>query len=295
MLNELAPSPSQQDRPSHGLASLWDMLRFYAEAFVQMMQELTHLNTIINSKNIDSIAPSVAEQYFGSLLDTLEKMLIILQMPVSIAQVRRFKTAIEYHESDATNISRDELTSLIADLSHRVRDELSARFLFSVPYHAEFLLEDAQPFGSDVEKGFPAASYDIREAGKCLALRLPTACVFHLMRVVDSGLVAVLKCLQIAMPRKGADRSWGNLLKLIKAEIDARDNMGHNSPWMQSGHKLAFRQMHDSVAALKSWRDPAVHGEAKSTDSEAEHMFAIVRGFMQKVASRLDEDGMPLA
>lgn len=38
-----------------------------------------------------------------------------------------------------------------------------------------------------------------------------------------------------------------------------------------------------------------MHVEKKYTDDEAEHIFSAVKGFMKGLASRMDEDGFPLA
>jgi hypothetical protein len=38
-----------------------------------------------------------------------------------------------------------------------------------------------------------------------------------------------------------------------------------------------------------------MHVEKKYTKDEAEHIFVAVKGFMKKLASRCDEDGLPLA
>jgi hypothetical protein len=38
-----------------------------------------------------------------------------------------------------------------------------------------------------------------------------------------------------------------------------------------------------------------MHVENKYTTDEAEHIFVAVRGFMKKIASRMDENGQPVA
>ena len=38
-----------------------------------------------------------------------------------------------------------------------------------------------------------------------------------------------------------------------------------------------------------------MHVENKYTDAEAEHLFVAVKGLMTKLASRMDEGGLPLA
>ena len=43
------------------------------------------------------------------------------------------------------------------------------------------------------------------------------------------------------------------------------------------------------------WRNAIMHLDQKYTLEEARHIFEIVGGFMRKLASRMDENGLPLA
>jgi hypothetical protein len=51
-------------------------------------------------------------------------------------------------------------------------------------------IDNPNLMGPKVLSAFPAAKSDIIEAGNCLAAECHTACVFHLMRVVEWGLRA---------------------------------------------------------------------------------------------------------
>ena len=48
-----------------------------------------------------------------------------------------------------------------------------------------------EPFGRSVVGVFPDPTADIDEATRCLALERPTASVFHLMRAMEVGVVAL--------------------------------------------------------------------------------------------------------
>jgi hypothetical protein len=62
------------------------------------------------------------------------------------------------------------------------------------------------------------------------------------------------------------------------------------------GDGALFEELHASLDAVKNpWRNATMHVERKYTDDEAEHVFAAVRGFMMKLASRCDENGDPKA
>lgn len=77
---------------------------------------------------------------------------------------------------------------------------------------------------------YPGAMYDIEEGSKALALQRNTACVFHMMRILERGLKSVATDLGINLNLK--DRNWGSILKQIHEEIEARTKQ--NDPqWKQ--------------------------------------------------------------
>jgi hypothetical protein len=58
----------------------------------------------------------------------------------------------------------------------------------------------------------------------------------------------------------------------------------------------SLKDLHASLDAVKNpWRNSTMHVEKKYTDDEAQHIFAAVKGFMKKLAARMDENGEPKA
>jgi hypothetical protein len=145
-----------------------------------------------------------------------------------------------------------------------------------------------------VQAKFQSASYEVDESAKCLSLSRYTAAVFHLMRTMEAGLSAMRKCLGLPDSVKPADRNWGKILGYIKAELDKRNATG--APWANPEDRHFFDDVYASLDAVRNvWRNATMHVEIKYNDEEAEHIFAAVRGFMKKIASRMDEKGAPLA
>ena len=57
-----------------------------------------------------------------------------------------------------------------------------------------------------------------------------------------------------------------------------------------------FDSVIGSLAAMQNpYRNSTMHFDAKYTQDEAEHISLLVKGIMSKIASRMDEDGLPLA
>jgi hypothetical protein len=87
-------------------------------------------------------------------------------------------------------------------------------------YRTEALIDQADShFHPDLASAIPdQAKTDIKEAGKCLAFELPTACSFHLWRAVESTTDEYY----VALAGKSFDadnvsRNWGAKIKALEA------------------------------------------------------------------------------
>jgi len=180
----------------------------------------------------------------------------------------------------------------VRELSARIRDELESRKFLYLNDSQFRLYEPKEPlFGQLVEDKFPSkAVFEIDEAAKCLALGRSTACVFHLMRLLEVGIGAVRQCVGISDPLKDAERNWGTLIRKLNEAIEARKGVISPSDHLLFADVLAF--LH---AVKTAWRNPGLHVEKVYTAEEAEHIWNATRGLMMKLASRLDEDGNPKA
>jgi hypothetical protein len=81
-----------------------------------------------------------------------------------------------------------ELWNLLGEVEQRLIDELEGHDkFFYIPLLRAQVFELVEPYGVLVSKKFPNLTEDIQEAGKCYACARYTACVFHLMRVMENG------------------------------------------------------------------------------------------------------------
>jgi hypothetical protein len=129
------------------------------------------------------------------------------------------------------------------------------------------------------------------------SLRSPTdmltACVFHLMRTMEIGILATARCLGIPDPAKPAERNWGHIIREIVNGIGTK---WPTTAARSTADGVLFEELHASLEAVRNpWRNATMHVEKKYTDDEAEHTFVAVKGFMTKLASRCDENGDPKA
>lgn len=181
------------------------------------------------------------------------------------------------------------------DVRNTMKRELHLTKTFAISAERQRYFDPTEPlFGPDVAAKFLSAAYEIEEAGKCLALDRSTASAFHSIRCLEAGIRALSRCLNIPDPIRGIDRSWGNILRSIKTEIDRRWPV--NSIERLTPDAKLFEKTHAALAAMMNpWRNETMHLEGKYTESEAQHIFEVVKGFMMVVASRCDEMGEPKA
>jgi hypothetical protein len=136
----------------------------------------------------------------------------------------------------------------------------------------------AAPFGPEVETGFPSLSYDIDEATRCLALRRPTAVVFHCHRILEQGLHAHTRWRSTAPePPPLAGRRWQAILSDLRGEVCDGD---------------LFAALD---AVRRGWRGATLQVAPKYTEEEAARILHLVEAFMHCLARLCDEDGTPAA
>ena len=273
--------------PSRRLWSLLDMMRFYAKPFLEADRLITQLIVASQDQNVTRFSPD-ALAHIHSTLVALVGQLDAMKLRISRLAVENILNRLR------DDLAPSELKMATTSVWERVRDEMEIAFLLHLSAQEQEMYEATAPFGADVAMRFPgAATYEIEEASKCLALGRSTAAAFHAIRCLEAGIRAMSRCLGIPNPTKAADRNWGRMLGTIKAELDRR--------WPTSSDRLAgdgqiFEEAYAALAAMNNpWRNATMHLDHKYTEEEARHVFDVVRGFMQRLASRCDEEGNPQA
>jgi len=157
-------------------------------------------------------------------------------------------------------------------------DDLSIHKFLYLGGDAAALYENANLFGHEVAKKFVGSNEDIEEAAKCLALGRGTACVFHLMRVMEYAVQRFAANVGAELPadKKIIDMEWGPLIIAINKVV---------SP-MPPGEK---RERYASISAHldsvgRGWRNPTMHPKQTYTSDEARVIWDAVKAFMNDFA-----------
>lgn len=263
------------------------MLKFHAEKFVELtvlLRSMTTLYSIPGYKLTDVDRSGIAEQ--------LAKGLALLE---EIGLVHSAKKAIKISlQSRFAGYDGQHFSVAIAELVERIKDELEESYCLHLSVKESELYEPKEPlFGKEVDTKFPGLIDEIKEAGRCLGLGRSTAGAFHAIRCLEAGIQAICKSLVIPDPTKGADRSWPNLLRAIDSATEQR---WPSKTGRMSGDAEVFDQLYGSLSGMQNpYRNATMHFDHSYTPEDAKLIFDIVCGFMKKIASRMDENGLPLA
>lgn len=272
------------------------MQKYNAAAFYKTTIALSDVSNVIENwkEGIDDPIKPTRAQQLTSLLKEVQSSLIALGTRITVMTVDRLLDVLAGIGDGTDKMSYRDLAKAFTEIDSRLRDELSLVTAFIVETDKVKFLEPAEPlFGTEFTARFASTGlYEVDEAAKCMALGRDTAAVFHLMRCMETGIRAVAKSLSIPDPVTGSNRNWGAILKQIKAAIEQKTS---SKSW-KPGDREIFESAVGSLDAVRvAWRNTTMHVENKYNAEEAEHIYIAVRGFMKKLASRMDENGLPVA
>jgi hypothetical protein len=189
----------------------------------------------------------------GQLLD--------LQLPVSLKKAESLHLIMTKMADPSMNHMAKRS---FEELRERIEHELEGRAIYVVSSRVELLEGSEPPFGIGVDNKFPSAHYDIEEAGKCLALRRPTASVMHLMRALEVGLACMAQALSLILTTE----NWNTILNDIVSEIRSRTKATHGQQWKDVDEPFFTEAATHFRLVKNAWRNHAAHAKVKYTDEE---------------------------
>jgi hypothetical protein len=185
-----------------------------------------------------------------------------------------------------TRYSFDWLSTQTETIEQLSAKELKDRlFLYVPPERAVFWPTVTTPnmFGDVVADAFSNANRDIAAAGRCLALDESTACIFHLMRVLEYGLRDLAG--RVGLPTEAmAHENWKNVIDQIEKKIRELETMPKGPIKTEtlkeySAAAVQFRYFKDA------WRNHVSHSRDSYDLREADSVYVHVREFMQHMAA----------
>src|SRR6266581_3231978 len=248
------------------IVSLLDMLQFALHDYFRVSGALMKLCLF-------PLMPgdTEAEQEFQKLLDDIHAGCYAIGLTLSVNQVNTIIQAI-----NSGKCKPAQLQALLQELHRRIFEELSAEVFNYIPrYKAEYA--DHMRFNRKgiLEFGWTTVS-EFQHAGLCYAVGENTACVFHLLRIVDAGIKSAVQRL---IGKDFGDGNWNNLKTKIETEMNKK--YGEKSlGWKQS--EPFYASVLTDITAIGKLRNRAIHDyKATYSEDEAKHLLAITEGFVR--------------
>ncbi len=186
-------------------------------------------------------------------------------------------------ERSTGEVTIGSLVEEISQLERTITWEVEDRLFMHIPPQRAARYELSEPFGADVAKNFPSCSFDTKEAGNCFASGRFTASVFHLMRVLEIGLVVFAKM----FPAVPTDKeNWQQIIEKIESEIRKMPSLPVKAPDGKEKQER-YSQLANSFMFFKdAWRNYTAHARGKYTEDEADLIYRNVSKFMQGLAAQ---------
>jgi hypothetical protein len=278
------------DRGNHfapgELWSLLEMLEVKAKPFVIATDLMVQLMIYGRDPKVDRFAPETLDTMQTVLLDLKEQLNRLELSRPTIASVDRLLIQVDQKWPPAS------LRGGMVELRGRMMDDLGGEFLLALTLREKEMYQQNTPWGDRVAEQFPNLQDELREASRCYALARYTASAFHTLRCLESGIIAMARCLGIPDAIRGHERNWSAMLGKLDKERKAK----WNAAALMSGDGQLFDELYGALAGMQNpWRNVTMHLEHSFNEGQAKHVFEVVGGFMRRLAERMDENGLPLA
>ena len=154
-----------------------------------------------------------------------------------------------YTYADVVRELEEVQTDLMVDMSDR------SVYMISPERRADY----GKGLGKAINKLFPSASEEIREANTCYTLDRYTACVFHLMRAVEHALRALVVAAGVTAPKVPLDyQVWNTLVEKFDKETGTAPNQWLE-PSKSNGREFFRRTTADLYAFKDETRNVMMH------------------------------------
>lgn len=258
------------------LVRLWGMLRFQADQFSAIFSIIGQSLTMLRSGA--GIADDALLTMGGNCV-VLANRCDELGLRYSSIRAKRVRDMIA-----SPNVERDSLLRVLQEIQDMACDELRVHVFLALQEEDAKYFEDSQ-FPPNVLDRFPGAAFDASEAGRCLALERSTACVFHLMRVVEYGLREIAHLVGI----QGDHPNWDVVIKKIDCELK-KEYKEREFKGLADVLSNVSANMH---AVKTAWRNRVMHIDQKHTPEEARDIYAASIGLMRYLAGNLPDTVLP--
>jgi hypothetical protein len=269
----------------YGMVSLLDVLKFAAEDFWKASQTITEWSR-------DAANPPMSKSRIKEITNSFGKFIYqvrVLSLPVTFKEIGRLRGWIASASADADAVEdvdkqlatyteiNLEFGRRLQTISNILHSEIEARTFFHMPAEQATFYDQKELFGPEVNAKFPSIQFDMVEAGNCYAMGRGTACVFHLMRIMEVGVQQFGTKLGVTL---ADEKNWQNILDETNKAIKTFP--------AKAGSTIEMSQAAANLYSVKlAWRNEVMHPNDTYTLEEAEDILRQVKLFMRQLATIL--------
>lgn len=263
----------------HGLVSLWDMLRIYATNFVRIG---ARFERCVSDARV-FMHPH--EQASAAMMDRFNDLIETIRLDAASMKLDSTLELTEHcAEKSKGGFTFKELADTVEKLHVVYQGEIRQRVFAYISSDRVKYFDQNDLFGPEVARAFHSCSQEIRDAGTCYATDQDTACVMHLMRVLEIGLTVLAKAFGVKSDRE----QWHNIIENIEKAVNSLGPSSAIPDWKEckefySSVCLEFRYFKDA------WRNHAMHSRERFNGPAAERILTHVGDFMRQLSQRLSE------
>lgn len=279
----MRPAGTLTELNSRRLWSLWEMLEKHALLFTSATSKLTEAKWLCapfrlreGESGLNRV--QVSAVIFTSLAE-LRRACILSDMQEMLPEVDRLEEFIKRFIPTSQEHPFEPLAISVKHLVSRIIDELNTQYYFHLDQRDVSFYLTERPFGDAVVSKFPKATEDISEAGKCLAMQRPTACVFHLMRVLELGVQTLGKKVKVKI--NVHTETWHQILLHVNKAVLALPSKTPRQKAKKSRYAVASAHL-ESVRL--AWRNEVMHPKQTYTREEARNVYNACSVFMAYLA-----------
>ncbi len=264
-------------------ATLLDMLKLLASQFLRELDNIerlvSHYMHLATEKTInpEELPTKHNLRHMAGVVRTAAELCESLGLSKESAD-----DLISHLEGEFPPSYRNAITGL-QELRAEIAGQLKRRTVLIVdPLRNDYFDQD-NLFGVKVSAAFHKTKDEIRRAGTAYALEDPDACMFHLMRVLEHGLLALAKRVIHQKPKTLTLKTWGKIIVAIDTQLSTQSKV--RTP-RSATRTMQYAAIAKDYGYLKNaWRDVVMHGKADFTDAGAHQTLTYVRGFMQNIVA----------
>lgn len=259
------------------LVSLLDMIPYYAKGFLEIGEKIEFVRDYL--AGIGNPPEEDEQEETKEIVSNNIKSLVLLCKALDLGVSADLLDRTRKKKFVPKTLESYEL--LIAT----IYSEIGAKKLFYMSDERIKYYHNCEPLGSEARAAFPTANEELRHAGKCYAIYEHTACVYHCMRALESGLRALATDVGVTW----TVQQWQVVINEIEKAIKS---LGNSLP---CGQAKSERTQFLSEAAKEfawfkdGWRNYAAHARISYDYERALKVWEHVCAFFEIISRHLKE------